>query len=43
MRQFIESLKRLYASGQIDREFVDNLRQQEKISAEEKRYILNEV
>ena len=43
MRQFIESLKRLFASGAIDRDFVEGLRQQERISAEEKRYILNEV
>lgn len=40
MRQFVESLKRLYACHAIDRDMIESFRQEGKISPEEKRYIL---
>lgn len=41
MNTFIESLKRLYKSGQLTRLEVENLLIQKAISEEEKNYILN--
>lgn len=41
MRQFVESLKRLYENHQIDIEKVTELYNNNKITKEEKEYILN--
>ena len=43
MRLFIESLKRLYKCHAIDRDMIENFRQEGKISVDEKRYILEDV
>lgn len=40
MRQFVESLKRLYVNGKLDKEKVFTLYKDGKISEEEKNYIL---
>lgn len=41
MNTFIESVKRLYKSGQLTRLEVENLLARKAISEEEKNYILN--
>ena len=41
MRQFIESMKRLYQNGMVDKEKILNLCKNEKITEEEKKYILD--
>lgn len=38
---FVESLKRLYQSGKLNEEKIIDLFNDEKITEEEKRYILN--
>jgi hypothetical protein len=40
MRQFIESLKRLYVNGKLDKEKVITLFKDGKITENEKEYIL---
>lgn len=40
MRQFVESLKRLYANGKLDEKKIVELFESGKISEEEKNYIL---
>lgn len=41
MREFVKSLRRLYQSGDINIEKIDNLLKNGKITREEKFYILN--
>ena len=41
MKQFVESLKRLYQSNKLPIEKIEELLQTNKISKEEKAYILN--
>ena len=41
MRQFVESLKRLYANGKLSKEKVIELFESGKITEEEKVYILD--
>lgn len=41
MRQFVESLKRLYADGKINEEKITELCKDNKITEFEKEYILN--
>lgn len=41
MRQFVESLKRLYQNNKLSLEKIEELLQTNKISEEEKAYILN--
>lgn len=41
MNQFVESIKRLYESGKINKEKINDLYINKKIIEEEKKYILN--
>ena len=41
MRQFIESLRRLYINGMISEEKINKLFNDSKITNDEKKYILN--
>lgn len=40
MRQFVESLRRLYQNGKVDSQKLDELRHSEKITENELKYIL---
>ena len=42
MKQFIESLKRLYNNRQVNKEKIEEMCKNKKISEEEKKYILND-
>lgn len=41
MRQFVESMNRLYADGKVGKEKIESLCENNKITEEEKLYILD--
>ena len=41
MRQFVESMKRLYVNGKVDKKKIEQLCEDSKITEQEKLYILD--